>query len=151
MLQELKQWNFELTPVDDKTNIPFFFEIEKEVDELIIELRFSPQDVEESLARKLIEKELLDNEYDYDESTIVKTLPLKNLLTCSLSKDGQYIGNHHYKSSEQLIKIKKNSSSLGYNAIGELAGKWKINLHQHCVASQKISVQLVVSEVTQVL
>lgn len=138
-----------LTETDHQTNIKIPFVIENEADQLIIDFSYSPASAEDSAVYEKVQKAL----YSYvplEErkkwATVDRHLPLHNLVTLSLSHDGQYIGARHRKATEQTIRISETGSSKGFLKHKINKGFWEVQLNVHCVASEKVYLQLLISQ-----
>ncbi|MFT8836548.1 hypothetical protein [Liquorilactobacillus satsumensis] len=140
--------HFELGPQDDKTTIPVKFTLTAAVG-LLIDFAYAPQNVEPARATRLIKAELLAADLPAAPQNVAQYLPLQNLITISAAKDGHYLGNHHYKAPQQQILLSPEHSSLGYLKPDVISGQWQISLHQHCIASELVKVQLTLSKLEE--
>ena len=71
-------------------------------------------------------------------------LPVKNLITISLDKDGVYLGNAHRWATTQEHLISVNQVSRGFLPPEKMEGEWHGMLHLHEILSEKCSGHLIV-------
>lgn len=145
-MQTILQKQFVFTPQDDKTTIPLQFSLADPIQGLRIAFQYGPQNVEPIRAQALITAELQQAGLHATPAAVAAYLPLQNLVTISVVKDGQYLGNHHYKATDQIITLTTAAASLGFAPPHQLTGDWQINLHQHCIASEQVRAAITISE-----
>lgn len=136
-----------LTNKDTKTNVAFPFVLDREYAELIIHFEYDPAFSSDETARKQVQ-EAIDQyvlEEESPEAFNVNTyLPVENLITVSLSKNGQYLGGHHNKAKSQTIRINKEKAGLGFWPAKIDTADWEVQLNCHCIASKELDVSLTV-------
>src|SRR5699024_11486949 len=93
---------------DTQTNIKIPYEIKNKYSELIIHFSYNPDKSKDDVARRQVEDAL--RKYDQADFASAKRLaydhlPIDNLITLSLSKNGKYLGAHHNKSKNKKLQI----------------------------------------------
>ncbi len=139
MEEILQQQSLFLTTRENQTHVKLPFIFEKEYDSLTIYFSYTPQIVPEDVAIIAIADAL--PYYDVASADATDFLPLINLITVSLSYEGNYLGCHHNKRIPQFITIAETGSSLGFIPHKAQPGNWEIQLNLHCVCSN-VEVQL---------
>ncbi|WP_028273410.1 hypothetical protein [Atopococcus tabaci] len=134
-----------LTPADNQTNIPLTFQLEKEYERLVIEFAYGPSHATEAEAFEQV-REALGNYFPSDEPVadeLVRAhLPVENLVTLSLSYNGEYLGARHTKERDLKVVLSEEKASLGFAPQPILPGKWEVQLNAHSVASEKVIANL---------
>lgn len=69
---------------------------------------------------------------------------LKNLITISLSKDGEYLGNAHRWQKNQVHEISEKQASLGFVSPDRLEGTWEGMIHLHAVCTPQCEGMLMI-------
>ncbi len=122
-----------LNDANDRENVYFEFEVPEGVKTLAIDYEYGPKTVEdEEKARRIIEEKL--NEYG-NEGDVGAYLPIKNLITLSLDREGKYIGAAHRQDAKQHIEINEGAASPGFNPC-PAEGKWRLSLNAHCCMAE---------------
>lgn len=123
-----------LTESDDQQHKKIRVFLNQDYEALQITFSYSPQDVPEQAAIRLIATAL--TKYDWEQNLqVIDFLPLKNLITVSLAYEGEYLGCRHNKEIQQEIIISEKGSSWGFIPQKVSSGKWEIQLNLHCVQS----------------
>lgn len=126
----------------NQTNIPLSFTLDKPYSQLTINYHYSPShaSVEESytLVKEALEK-YFPSEKAITDKTIDAYSPIENLVTLSLSHNGEYLGARHTKEREQAISVSETEASLGFPAYKISEGDWEVQLNVHCVASERLT------------
>ena len=136
----LFEQDYRWTPQDAQHDVPFSFTCPDETAEVRLYFTFSPgRETSEEICRPEVEK-ALTRYYDCypHELQPMRTeqfLPVKNLITISLDKDGQYIGNAHRWATEQEHILTTKQASRGFTPPATLAGAWSGALHLHEIIS----------------
>lgn len=136
---------FLLTEDDHQTNIKIPFVLTRNAEKLMIEFSYTPAFAKGEQAKKKIEQALLkfvpENEWKkWGNSS--RYLPLYNLVTFSLSYEGNYLGARHRKSTNQTIIISENESTKGFIKQKATKGNWEAQLNIHCVATDSIQASM---------
>lgn len=130
-----------LNEFDTQSNVKIPFELEKEAKELKIHFTYSPDKSSDEIALKQVkeglEKYTLKGEED-SQGKPEDHLPIDNLITLSLSKDGKYLGGHHNKSNQQTITLTNDQASSGFWPVEIEPAKWELQLNCHCIASKEV-------------
>ena len=125
LLEQEYMW----TPKDAQKNIPFMFHCPAEIAEIRISFSFSPgMETAEEVCRPQIEKALA-RYYDCYPRTLQpmdenKFLLVKNLITLSLDKEGEYLGNAHRWDMKQEHILCLEWASRGFHPPVQMAGGW---------------------------
>lgn len=134
-----------LTDEDNQTNIHFPFNLDKTYSEIIIYFSYSPAYSRDQVAiqqiKSAIDTYIPDNVPNADKQ-IESYLPVENFITISLSTDKKYIGNHHNKKKEQIIRISQDGATHGFWPTRINEGFYEIQLNCHCIASESVTVDL---------
>lgn len=69
-------------------------------------------------------------------------LPVKNLITLSLEREGVYLGNAHRWAPQQEHVIAVEQASLGFVSPESMEGSWTGMLHLHEIISPNCTGQL---------
>lgn len=134
-----------LTRQDDQTNVIIPFSLDKTYKKLLISFSYEPshatREESEPLVLNAIERyQIYDGQYDPEN--IDGFFPIENLVTLSITKNGEFIGARHSKDRFGTIELSKDSASLGYLKTAIEAGHWEVQLNVHCIASKNIEVHL---------
>ena len=145
LLRERYRWKTE----DSKTDVKFSFVCPGEVTGIRILFSFDPDALEDPEAcRPMIEqaiRQYYDNRpLEWDRIRPESIGPLKNLITISLSKDGEYLGNAHRWQKNQVHEISETEASPGFVAPRRLAGSWEGMIHLHAVCTPRCQGQLII-------
>lgn len=136
LLQQQYQW----TPQDTAHDIPFAFTCPQDVQGVFIRFRFSPgKELVETICIPQIE-DALTRYYDRYPRDIQpmeaeQFMPIKNLITISLAREGIYLGNAHRWAPEQEHLITTAQASLGFVPPQAMEGDWTGMLHLHEIIS----------------
>ncbi|UUX33471.1 hypothetical protein [Fundicoccus culcitae] len=131
----------QLGKFDTQTNIKIPFELNQTYTQLTIYFNYSPNKSSDDVAISQLEEAVVkyalpgSRPEDYQ---VANFLPVDNLITLSLSKNGRYLGAHHNKSNDQTIVISAASASHGFWPVDVDAGRWELQLNCHCVASKVV-------------
>lgn len=147
IIQKKGGWNLVLfrneycwTSEDAQHDVIFSFSCPTEIQEVRISFSFSPAfETEKSICLPRIE-DALGRYYDSYSRALqpmesLRFLPIKNLITLSVSKDGKYLGNAHRWEPEQEHVFTAVSASRGFVAPEKLSGEWSGMLHLHEIIS----------------
>ena len=128
------------TPKDAQHDVPFAFTCPDGAQEVRLYFTFSPgRETSEAICRPEVEK-ALTRYYDcypheLQPMRAEQFLPVKNLITISLDKDGQYIGNAHRWDTDQTHTPTTETASRGFTPPDRLNGPWGGMLHLHEIIS----------------
>ncbi|MBA5728931.1 hypothetical protein HW423_03925 [Aerococcaceae bacterium INB8] len=130
---------------DTQTNVKIPFEIRNKYSELIIHFSYNPDKSKDDVARRQVEDAL--RKYDQADFASAKRLaydhlPIDNLITLSLSKNGKYLGAHHNKSNDQEITINNETASFGFWPVEVEPADWELQLNCHCIASKEVEANI---------
>ncbi|HBI64116.1 MAG TPA: hypothetical protein DDX51_03255 [Clostridiales bacterium] len=145
LLEEVYQW----TPQDSQTDASFCFYVSEGMKQIRIRFEFSPgTETDPRLCFPPIEK-AMNRYYDSYPRALQPMekesfLPVKNLITISLDKDGVYLGNAHRWATEQEHLISAEQASLGFLPPEKMAGEWHGMLHLHEILSETCTGHLIV-------
>lgn len=145
LLRERYRWK----PEDSKTDVHFTFTCPREVSQIRILFSFSPEALTDSAACLPMIQDAIDRYEDgrpLDEDRILPESvgALKNLITISLSKDGEYLGNAHRWQKNQVHEISEKQASLGFVNPDHLEGTWEGMIHLHAVCTPQCEGMLMV-------
>ncbi len=149
---ELYRKSYTFYPEDTATDVQFAFDCSEQAEELQIQFSFSPDaEPSEEICRPQIEQAIRDYHADYDPSLQPmdwkRHMPVKNLITLSLDREGVYLGNAHRWNKQQIHRIRTDRAALGFVPPERLAEHWSGMLHLHEVISEKVEAELIVTEV----
>ena len=128
------------TSEDAQHDVIFSFSCPTEIQEVRISFSFSPAfETEKSICLPRIE-DALGRYYDSYSRALqpmesLGFLPIKNLITLSVGKDGKYLGNAHRWEPEQEHVFTAVSASRGFVPPEKLSGEWSGMLHLHEIIS----------------
>lgn len=129
-------------PEDSQTDVRFDFTCPKNVSRLRIYFSYAPgKEEREEICIPQI-GQALARYYDryppaMQPMTAEQFLPVKNLITLSLEREGIYLGNAHRWAPEQMHEITAERASLGFVPPQKLAGSWSGMLHLHEIISSR--------------
>lgn len=133
--------NLKLGEYDTQTNVKIPFEIRNKYKELVIYFTYSPNKSKDDIARKQVEdalKKYTSGSYSTVKQLASDYLPVDNLITLSLSKNGKYLGAHHNKNNVQEITINNKEASFGFWPVEVEPADWELQLNCHCIASKVV-------------
>lgn len=137
----IKETEIILRPEDEKSHRFIPFTIDGDCKKLYITYSYSPKELtDKERAYTLIEENLLrdagDDAGEYEDYE--KFMPLKNLVTLSLSSPSSYRGAAHRQPNEQYHEIGEDFASPGFIK-GEIEkGQWCLSLDAHAVVTDKV-------------
>lgn len=134
-----------LTPKDSQKNIPFVFQLNEAYERLVMTFEYGPSHATEEESFVVV-KESLKHYFPFKgeitNDVVREFLPVENLVTVSLSYNGEYLGARHTKERTQKIVISENGASLGFPTHAIRPGEWEIQLNAHCVASTEVTAKV---------
>lgn len=136
----LFEQSYRWTPLDTAHDVPFAFRCPPEVTAVCIRFSFAPgKEHAEAICRPQIEAALTRyyDRYPRDIQPMQpeQFLPVKNLITISLMREGVYLGNAHRWAPEQTHVLTAERASLGFVPPQAIAGHWTGMLHLHEICS----------------
>lgn len=146
---QLFEKKYQWTSQDSQTDVSFCFHVPEGLEQIRIRFTFSPG-TESNPEICLPEIEGAMNRYydsyprDLQPMNKESFLPVKNLITISLDKDGMYLGNAHRWATTQEHLISVNQVSRGFLPPEKMEGEWHGMLHLHEILSEKCSGHLIV-------
>lgn len=146
---KLLEINYQWTPKDSQTDVCFRFHVPEGMEQVRIRFEYSPEkETDPEICFPHIE-EALDQYYDdYPRSLQPMEkehyIPVKNLITISLDKDGVYLGNAHRWESLKDYVISVGRVSRGFVHPEKIAGEWRGMLHLHEILSERCDGHLIV-------
>ena len=135
------------TPKDTAHDVPFAFVCPPEIASIRISFSFSPgMEQQDAICMPQIEA-ALTRYYDCYPRDIQpmdaqQFLPIKNLITLSLEREGVYLGNAHRWAPEQEHIITTEQASRGFVPPVAMEGSWTGMLHLHEIISPRCVGQL---------
>ena len=134
----LLETNLNFTGEDNKTHRYVPFSLAKEYDSLHMFFEYSPKTVEdETFAKQIIEE--TTRKYLQKEQISANDwrtfLPVNNLLTLSLCRNGKYIGCAHRQPPKQHIIISAEISSCGFIPHSVTSGAWEAIISLHAIST----------------
>lgn len=128
-------WN----PKHSSSDVRFAFLCPEQVQELHIYFSYAPgeecnadciQQVEQAMTRYY-------DRYprELEPMTVQQYLPVKNLITLSLAKDGVYLGNGHRWDTKQEHIFSQTYAASGFSSPETMSGQWTGMLHLHEIIS----------------
>lgn len=128
------------TPADAQSDVAFSFACPDTVRQVRVFFSFSPGlENAEDICRPQVERALARyyDSYprDLQPMDAARFLPVKNLVTLSLDKDGQYLGNAHRWATVQEHALSAEAASLGFTPPARVPGLWSGMLHLHEIIS----------------
>lgn len=136
----LLEQDYRWTPQDAQHDVPFVFTCPAGTKEVRLYFTFSPgKETTDDICRPAVEQ-ALKRYYDRYPRELQpmqadQFLPVKNLITISLDKDGQYIGNAHRWDTNQEHILTTQTASRGFTPPDRLDGPWGGMLHLHEIIS----------------
>ena len=105
---ELFKMKFQISETAHQSHVSFLVNVPEDVESIQVSFQYNP----------IEEKRLIANQHavlreGYEKDIVDEKTILRNLLTLSIRDPYAYRGNHHYFSSDQLINLSKEESSLG--------------------------------------
>ncbi len=136
LLEQSYQW----TPEDTGQDVLFAFTCPPEIQSVLIRFWFSPgSEYAEAICKQQIE-DALTRYYDRYPREIQpmkadQFMPIKNLITISLEREGIYLGNAHRWAPKQEHLLTVERASLGFVPPESIEGCWTGMLHLHEIIS----------------
>lgn len=137
-----------LSPLDEKTNVPVAFSLNKPAELLKITYSYFPKKLEdEQIAKDKIIKCLITDGAEEKIPEWKKFVPLSNLVTLSLDDPFTFRGAAHRQAHTQEHIISETQASVGFIKGKLPAGEWLLQLNVHalvtekCVCSIKVEVE----------
>lgn len=126
-------------PAHSASDVPFAFSCPASVQELHISFTYAPGDETNAACVRQVE-DAITRYYDrypreLEPMTVQQYLPVKNLITLSLEKDGVYLGNGHRWDTAQDHVISTDYASFGFSSPQDMQGQWRGMLHLHEIIS----------------
>ena len=136
LLEQAYQWSSQ----DTSSDIVFSFQCPAEVEELVVSFTYSPGDeATREICLPALQAAVTRYYGGYPQEiepmTAEQFLPVKNLITLSLAREGIYLGNAHRWAPEQEHVISCRYASSGFCCPVSMAGAWTGMLHLHEVLS----------------
>lgn len=147
-----KTWQW--TPADTKTDVSFSFTCPEHTEALCLTFSFSPDALREEQACLPPIEHALEQYYDgrdrnREPMEASGFLPLKNLITLSLSREGVYMGNAHRWQASQVHVLTKEKADPGFTVPERLEGDWEGMLHLHAICTSACGGELTVEAVPE--
>ncbi|XJS10722.1 hypothetical protein ACF3NG_00160 [Aerococcaceae bacterium WGS1372] len=135
------EMDLDLSAFDTQSNIKLPFIVKDNHTSMTIYFTYSPDKSCDYIAREQVRVAL--DKYKLPDATaedlrVKNYLPVDNLITLSLSKNGQYLGGHHNKSNEQEIILSEQATSHGFWPVKIEPANWELQLNCHCIASMQV-------------
>lgn len=136
LLEQAYQWSSQ----DTSSDIVFSFQCPAEVEELVVSFTYSPgEEATREICLPAVQAAVTRYYGGYPQEiepmTAEQFLPVKNLITLSLAREGVYLGNAHRWAPEQEHVISCRYASSGFCCPVSMAGAWTGMLHLHEVLS----------------
>ncbi|MDO5132586.1 MAG: hypothetical protein Q4D81_06355 [Eubacteriales bacterium] len=151
LLEEVYQWRTH----DSQTDVPFSFQVPEGMEQIRIRFGFFPGKETDPLICLPPIEQSMNRYYGYYPRALQPMekehfIPIKNLITISLDKDGVYLGNAHRWATSQEHVLSAGHASLGFVPPEKMAGKWRGTLHLHEILSERVTGHLIVEGETDV-
>lgn len=135
----------ELSAFDTQSNIQLPFIVKDNYTTMAIYFTYSPNKSNDYIAKEQVRQAL--EKYSLpgasaEELKVNNYLPVDNLITLSLSKNGQYLGGHHNKSNDQKIILSEKEASHGFWPVKIEPASWELQLNCHCIASKHVDAKV---------
>ncbi|MDO4616062.1 MAG: CehA/McbA family metallohydrolase [Lachnospiraceae bacterium] len=129
-------------PVDSATDVRMEFQVPANTDALEVHFHYTPgQESLDEYCKAPVEAAIKTYYGDADPArepmTVQQQYPIKNLVTVSASRNGEYVGNAHRWDTDQTLLFTTYFASPGFSAPESMEGDWEIQLHLHCIISPK--------------
>lgn len=136
LLEQAYQWSSQ----DTSSDVVFSFQCPAEVEELVVSFTYSPgEEATREICLPAVQAAVTRYYGGYPQEiepmTAEQFLPVKNLITLSLAREGGYLGNAHRWAPEQEHVISCRYASGGFCCPVSMAGAWTGMLHLHEVLS----------------
>lgn len=145
LLEEVYQWRTH----DSQTDVSFYFDVAEGVEKIRIRFGYFPGTETDPLICIPPIEQSMNRYYGCFPRALQPMekehfLPIKNLVTLSLDKDGVYLGNAHRWATRQEHVISCGQASLGFLPPEKMEGKWHGMLHLHEILSERVTGHLIV-------
>ena len=136
LLEQAYQWSSQ----DTSSDIVFSFQCPAEVEELVVSFTYSPgEEATREICLPAVQAAVTRYYGGYPQEiepmTAEQFLPVKNLITLSLAREGVSLGNAHRWAPEQEHVISCRYASSGFCCPAAMSGTWTGMLHLHEVLS----------------
>lgn len=136
LLEQTYQWSSQ----DSSSDVVFAFQCPAEVEELVVSFTYSPgeeatRDICLPAVQAAVTRYYGGYPQEIEPMTAEQFLPVKNLITLSLAREGVYLGNAHRWAPEQEHVISCRYASSGFCCPAAMSGTWTGMLHLHEVLS----------------
>lgn len=137
----LFEQDYRWTPEDTAHDVPFAFTCTPDMTAVVVKFSFSPgKEYKEEICRPQVESALTRYYDRYPRNmqpmSAEQFMPVKNLITVSLTREGVYIGNAHRWATEQEHVLTPEHASPGFVPPEKIEGSWTGMLHLHEVLSE---------------
>lgn len=137
--------DLELSAFNTQSNIKLPFIVKDNHSTMTIYFTYLPDKSRDYIAKEQVRQAL--EKYSLPEASpedlkVNNYLPVENLITLSLSKDGQYLGGHHNKSNDQKIVLSEKEASHGFWPVKVEPANWELQLNCHCIASKNVEAKV---------
>lgn len=131
-----------------KTQIMYTFNITEKIEEMTINFRYDPKDLEDKDQSKIQILEGLNKftdsqeEYSEYEAKWEQYLPLHNLITVSLDDSNGFRGCAHKQDPVQVLTIGKDQATYGFIKGDFPTGLYRVILSVHAVVTEQCEYSL---------
>ena len=128
-------------PKHSSSDVRFAFLCPEQVEELHIYFTYAPGEECDAECIRQVEQ-AVTRYYDRypreaEPMTVQQYLPVKNLITLSLAKDGVYLGNGHRWDTRQEHILSQTYAASGFCSPKTMQGQWTGMLHLHEIISSE--------------
>lgn len=127
-----------LTRQDHQSHYNCAIRLPQTLTSLEIQFSYSPASDDSKQTTAAVIEELCACGYLVNQELLDKRLPVRNLITLSISHNNRYIGAHHCKDLTQILTFKPGQSPLGFSPLTQLNGILQLSFDCHAIVSQEV-------------
>lgn len=146
-MEKILDKELSISKIDEKTHKKIFFNIEKEMSEIKIEFKYSPNiaidknNIMEAFSCDRCEM-TSEEALFFKEEYLNGNKKLKNLATLSLYQEDEYMGCAHRGLDKQEIFISAENSTPGFKTSKVKKGQWEIIISIHGLNTDSMNISL---------
>lgn len=130
--------------IEENQHFYFQFLVKENCSKITIDYSYSPIEYNGLDALERINNAYKKVNQQIDEDNIKRLLPLKNLITIAFDGPQGLIGNAHRFKPLATYSIGPTNADYGFKPCRIIPGLYRISLSAHCIASEKVTVAVVV-------
>lgn len=132
----------------NKTHFPLEFKVEREISQIMITLIYNPKRATAESDLRLATMNGIDGATEDSEEAFrfvtENDIPIHNLVSISLFKDGEYLGCGHRHDMTSIVRIGRKGVTNGFILPENMIGDYRTVLSFHGLFTESLDVELTV-------